>query len=254
MNINTHYIETIRENPGVIVIICIITSIILFAIFKHVTGKSNRTVTKYNPHNPLKYPLEPPIMGLYNNFVSSAECKEIIEFGQNLVKPSPVGFDNDSDTSVRSSWQAWIDADEYPVIQRLRSRIAKLVGYPETHQEQFQLLRYKSTQQYKHHLDSCNPQAADYQHCKEDARASGGFRELTFLIYLNGNFTGGETDFPAIKKKVKPSEGRAVLFRNLLPGTDESDPDALHAGLPVMSGTKWAINVWIRNGPYLPNL
>ena len=252
-NILNNYIENIRQNSIQMFIVGIIILVIIFVIYKYLTRES-KTLTNKNGSDPRKNPLELPILGLYDRFVSPAECKEIIRFGKDLVKPSPVGFDNDSDSSVRSSWQAWIDARSYPVIQRLRTKIAELVGYPESHQEQFQLLRYKTSQQYKHHLDSCNPSAGDYEHCKMDAKASGGFRELTFLIYLNDDFTGGETDFPAIRKKVKPAQGRAVLFRNLLPGTNESDPSALHAGLPVKSGVKWAINVWIRNGPYLPNM
>ena len=232
-------------------LIVLVSILLILLLYCYYRGNEK---TIYDPKSPIHNPLKVPIIALYNNFASVADCKEIIRFGKKLVRPSPVGFDNDSDSSVRSSWQAWIDPREYPVIKKLQDKIVKITGYPSTHHEQFQLISYKKTQQYKHHLDSCNPNAADHDACQADARMSGGFREFTFLIYLNGDFTGGETDFPAIQTKVKPAQGRAVLFRNLLPGTNDSDPNALHAGLPVKNGTKWAINVWIRNGPYLPNL
>jgi prolyl 4-hydroxylase len=243
------------ENPLYGGLLLALVVVILLIVFYYYQSKTT-TVNGVKSHltNPIDNPLHPPILALYDNYVSKSDCKEIISFGEKLVRPSPVGFDNDSDDSVRSSWQAWINPEEYPVISRLQDRICALIGYPSTHNEQFQLVRYKQNQQYKHHLDSCNPHAGDYEHCKNDARISGGFRQYTFLIYLNGDFEGGETDFPMINKKVKPAEGRAVLFRNILPGTNDSDPLSLHAGLPVRSGTKWAINVWIRNGPYRPKM
>ena len=41
------------------------------------------------------------------------------------------------------------------------------------------------------------------------------------------------------------------MFHNLLENTDESDVMSLHAGTDVTEGTKYLINVWIRNKPYI---
>merc|ERR1712136_88788 len=45
--------------------------------------------------------------------------------------------------------------------------------------------------------------------------------------------------------------GRAVIWRNLLP-SGFVDTRTLHAGLPPKRGSKYAINVWTRTGPFLP--
>ena len=37
-----------------------------------------------------------------------------------------------------------------------------------------------------------------------------------------------------------------VVFHNCIEGTTEINPDALHAGSPVVSGEKWAVNLWFR--------
>ena len=73
---------------------------------------------------------------------------------------------------------------------------------------------------------------------------NNGPRYLTFLIYLNDNFEGGETIFPNINKKIKPEKGKAVIFKNI----DENEniiKQSLHGGEPVRSGQKWIINKWI---------
>jgi len=47
---------------------------------------------------------------------------------------------------------------------------------------------------------------------------------------------------------VTPKKGDAILFYSQLPdGT--IDKNSLHGGCPVLSGTKWAANLWVWNGP-----
>jgi hypothetical protein len=51
---------------------------------------------------------------------------------------------------------------------------------------------------------------------------------LTFMVYLNEGFGGGETDFPEQGRTIAPAMGTALLFQHML----------LHAGKRVTSGTK----------------
>src|SRR5258707_1167290 len=51
---------------------------------------------------------------------------------------------------------------------------------------------------------------------------------LTFMVYLNDGFGGGETDFPEQERTIVPEAGTALLFQHML----------LHAGKRVTSGTK----------------
>lgn len=70
----------------------------------------------------------------------------------------------------------------------------------------------------------------------------------TFLIYLNEEYEGGETAFPAIGLRYRGRAGDALFWANLdqqqLP-----DPLTLHAGLPPTSGEKWVFSQWIRERP-----
>ena len=51
---------------------------------------------------------------------------------------------------------------------------------------------------------------------------------LTFLVYLNDGFRGGETSFPDVKRVVEPVGGRALIFQHAV----------MHEGRPVTEGTK----------------
>ena len=78
----------------------------------------------------------------------------------------------------------------------------------------------------------------------------GGRSRLTFLIYLNTlpeEDTGGATSFLQLGVKAKPKKNSAVAFNNYLKDSNgRGDQRCLHTGEPPTVGTKYAINVWIR--------
>ena len=50
-------------------------------------------------------------------------------------------------------------------------------------------------------------------------------------------------------EKVIGKVGRAIFWHNLDP-YGNPDPDTLHAGTPVVQGTKVGLNIWTRENPY----
>ncbi len=123
--------------------------------------------------------------------------------------------------------------------------LAGRLGVPVRYLEYCQCVRYEAGQYYGEHLDTLDedtpPGAAEV--------ARRGQRALTMLVYLNDDFEGGETHFPRLDRKVRPQRGTGLLFY-LLDRQGKPDPDARHAGLPVFSGTKYALNLWVRNRPF----
>jgi prolyl 4-hydroxylase len=78
----------------------------------------------------------------------------------------------------------------------------------------------------------------------------GGNRICTVLMYLSDVEEGGGTGFPNVGITVMPKKGRVLVFYNCLPGQPgRPDVKALHAGTPVISGVKWAVNKWCRQRP-----
>lgn len=185
---------------------------------------------------------EPPVM--VNSVLTPDECKHIIEAATpNFQRSKVVGQEDPS--NVRTSETAWVPKSD-PVAQKVLAKASELTGKPMDHCEDLQVVRYTPGTYYNEHHDSC---------CEADAACSifeknGGQRVGTLLVYLNNDFTGGETSFPQLQQKLKADTGSAIFFRPL--GTDDTrcHPNALHAGLPVTDGVKYVCNAWVREKPF----
>jgi prolyl 4-hydroxylase len=127
------------------------------------------------------------------------------------------------------------------IVMMLRARIAATSGLPSDGLEATVVLHYAPGEEFETHVDFLDPSVPGYA---EDLRVSGQ-RTATFLLYLNGDYDGGETDFPEIGVRYKGRKGDALLFRNVLPD-GRPDERMRHAGLPPTSGEKWLLSQWIR--------
>jgi prolyl 4-hydroxylase len=123
---------------------------------------------------------------------------------------------------------------ESPAVHALNRRLAAASDTRVEQGEPLQVLRYSPGQEYRPHLDAI----ADVDNQ----------RILTFLVYLNDDYVGGETEFLATGLKVKGAKGDGLLFRNADTAA-RPDPRAKHAGLPVDSGEKYLASRWIRERP-----
>ena len=114
--------------------------------------------------------------------------------------------------------------------------------------EDLQIVRYFPGQQFKPHLDAFDP--GTFEGRKELAGFGGRQRDVTLLIYLNKPLAGGATRFTTLGLDVEPEPGAALFWRNV--GADgKIDSRTMHAGLPVGSGVKFAINLWLRGAKAL---
>ena len=127
---------------------------------------------------------------------------------------------------------------ENPAIHALNRRLAAASGTEVRAGEPLQVLRYAPGEQYHTHSDAL-PNFPPAQQ-----------RVLTFLVYLNDDYDGGETSFPAVGIKVRGKAGDGLLFRNASAG-GAPDPRAIHAGLPVTRGVKHIASRWIRATPLI---
>lgn len=100
---------------------------------------------------------------------------------------------------------------------------ARKHNIPELFHEDYQLLRYRTGQEYKAHAD-------------------GGTdigRAISAVLYLNDDYKGGEIEFPNFGVKIKPEAGMLILFPSTYPYA--------HIAHPVTDGTKYAIVTWIKD-------
>lgn len=172
--------------------------------------------------------------------LSAEECAYIIQLSDERFGRSKIG-DQDTQNEGRTSYSAYLVIDDDPVLNGIRERIAQGIGIPSSHFEYFQCVSYENGQEYQAHYDTFDPETISGQ----EALADGGQRAWTLLIYLNDDYTGGQTYFPHLDLLATPERGCAVMFRNL----DHQGrvlPESLHAGLPVAKGKKYALNLWVR--------
>lgn len=180
-----------------------------------------------------------------DSVLTDDECKYIMKKADEMFAPSAVVGTDGQDAS-RTSETAWISKED-PVARKVFQKVSELTGKPIDCCEELQVVRYKPGTFYKAHHDSC---CTDDDACR-DFEKRGGQRIATLLVYLNEDFTDGETHFPEYDDmKLKASPGSAIFFRPM--GTTESKchPKALHAGLPISSGTKYVCNAWVRENKF----
>lgn len=128
-------------------------------------------------------------------------------------------------------------------------RVSQMIGEPFENQEDTMILRYRPGEAYDDHYDFVDPRVAQFQR----ELALQGQRIATVLIYLNEEYTGGETDFSLLGWRYRGSRGDALAFRNVS-AAGLPDLRTLHAGRPPASGEKWLLSKWIRDRRQLGRL
>jgi prolyl 4-hydroxylase len=175
---------------------------------------------------------------LFRGAFSHAECAYILrlekdDYARASVIDEATGLERID--PVRTADETHIDWEiENPLVHVFNRRLAALSATKVEQGEPLQLLRYRPGQQYRNHYDYI-PGAANQ-------------RILTALLYLNEDYSGGETGFPRIGLKVRGRTGDVLLFRNTQDGQRISESE--HAGMPVISGVKHIATRWIRTAIY----
>jgi hypothetical protein len=187
-----------------------------------------------------------PHIAVYRNFVSPALCGWMIERAKGRVSRALV-FDTATGKGRverdRNNSAFQINAIEFDLMIALtRARITAATGAGQDRMEPPQILNYQAGETFAPHFDFLDETlpglALDV--------AQRGQRAMTFLIYLNDDFDGGETDFSEIGLRFRGRTGDAILFHNL-DASGAPDRRTRHAGLPPARGQKWLFSQWIRD-------
>jgi prolyl 4-hydroxylase len=121
--------------------------------------------------------------------------------------------------------------EDFDLAQRLWRRVESYVSRVRLARqvcglnERFRFYRYAPDQRFSWHADA------------PFARDNGELSLLTFMIYLNDNYQGGETRFQSLS--VHGKSGMALVFEHGL----------LHEGAAVTEGTKYVLRSDIMFGP-----
>eukprot|EP00931_Biecheleriopsis_adriatica_P086847 TRINITY_DN61416_c0_g1_i1.p1 TRINITY_DN61416_c0_g1~~TRINITY_DN61416_c0_g1_i1.p1 ORF type:complete len:254 (-),score=48.51 TRINITY_DN61416_c0_g1_i1:67-828(-) len=180
-----------------------------------------------------------PLIAVCPNFVTDDEIQHLLGLAEGSWFPSAVdevaqdaakggqyvatGIHRRSEQK-RSSDSCVLKMGQTRTVQAIERRLCSLTGMNLKHLECMAMVRYAPGQFFKCHHD-------------------GGIRPWTVFLYLNDLPAGaaGETHFPELRLRVRPSKGCAVLWPNRLPD-GQADPRLVHEGLPPKSGVKYGVN------------
>jgi len=191
-------------------------------------------------HDPKIYTIE--------GVISSEECQHFREISAEYMERSMVSSLDAEEKKKgaldkrRTSRNCWVKHNYSATTMSVAKRISELVQMPIENAESFQVLHYNITQEYQPHMDTFDPETK----LGRSYLGKSGQRILTVLAYLSDVEEGGETEFPNIEKKVQPALGKIAVFHDCHEGTDTPHSGSLHGACPVISGEKWAFNLWYR--------
>jgi prolyl 4-hydroxylase len=189
-----------------------------------------------------------PLVRAFSDFIPLSVCELLIRQSARRLQPALV-YDPVNKRNIRYKTRtnsiAQFNLVENDLIHfLLQEKMSAACGVPMIQMEATAILNYQPGEEISNHFDFVDPDIANY----EQEIAENGQRIITFLIYLNDNYTGGETAFPELGFEHKGRAGEGLYFVNSLP---DGAPDlrTLHAGKPPLQGEKWIVSQFIRNRP-----
>ncbi|MDP7020076.1 MAG: 2OG-Fe(II) oxygenase [Pirellulaceae bacterium] len=165
-----------------------------------------------------------PYLITVSNFLSPEECADLIELTEQLgYSDAPINGPAGPTIakSIRNNDRVMVDDVDRANALWERARDV-CPTYYQAHRvvglnERFRFYRYRRGQVFRWHRDG------------SFRRANGDASRLTFLVYLNDGFAGGETLFE--DAAIEPQQGKALIFAH----------GYLHEGGEVLDGEKYVM-------------
>jgi hypothetical protein len=187
-----------------------------------------------------------PLVRAFPEFIPDQACGWLIERARGRLKRALIYAPEqggDVADEMRTNTAAGFDLIDADLVQiAIQYRMSVAVGLPVHNMEGPTVLHYEVGEQITNHFDFLNPKIPNY----ENEVAKRGERIITFLVYLNDEYSGGETDFHLLGLRHKGRRREGLFFTNALPN-GRPDTRMVHAGLPPTSGEKWIVSQFIRN-------
>lgn len=200
--------------------------------------------------------LDPRII-VFHDVISVAEMNFLKKEGSKVFSRSGIqnkGLPTKNDDEFRVSFTGWVldGPDPDSISRKLSVRVGLISGLDTTYKEifssseAFQVVNYGIGGMFNVHRDNLyhpywGPSSpADIYYVR-----GSGDRIATWMFYINDVRAGGATIFPRTNTRIPVIKGAAAFWYNLLPN-GEIDDRVFHGGCPVLLGSKWISNKWIR--------
>ena len=189
---------------------------------------------------------ESPLIRSFEGFVPDSVCGWLIDRSRGRLKRALVydakqGQDYASETRT-NSWAQFDLMGSELIHLLIQHRMQSACGYPLHNMEANAILHYAVGEEISNHYDFVDPNIPNYA----AEIAQNGQRMLTFLVYLNDDYEGGETEFPELDIVHRGQSGEGLFFVNALEN-NEADLRTVHAGRPPTRGEKWIVSQFVRS-------
>ncbi|HWA90781.1 MAG TPA: 2OG-Fe(II) oxygenase [Rhizomicrobium sp.] len=208
-------------------------------------GESPERFVAFEP--PVKV-CESPQVWTAERFVDPALCAWLVAQGAGKFKPAlmrEASTGNSAALASRTCSDFVFDILAGGVAMLLlRIKIARATGIPPPHMEPPQIFHYAVGEEIKPHYDFL----FDGRNAYGRDGTYRGDRLVTFLLYLNEGYGGGELEFVKAGYRYKGRAGDGIFFASQKDG--KQDWQSLHAAAPVTSGEKFILSQWIHDRPF----
>ena len=180
-----------------------------------------------------------PRIATVKNFVAPDVCDALVEIARGRLEPIGIAGENPIGLDVAGAMRFGVDDLSLQTILLL-DRIAELVGVPHRGLEAPTIMRFAGGKDYPAHVDYLDPSNPE----QAELIARNGQRAVSFLVFLNDDFSGGEINFPSVPMQFKAKKGDALFWWNI-DNDGAPAPATLNGNLAVTSGEKWVLSQWI---------
>ncbi|XP_052765928.1 prolyl 4-hydroxylase subunit alpha-1-like [Mya arenaria] len=181
-----------------------------------------------------------PYIVVVHDIITPIESDRVSRTASPRLQRSAVGIGKSIVHKMRTSQHIFLDRQEYVKNTTFIKRVEAFTGLNSRSYEQYQIGNYGvGGEYYLHHDYFPNTNVSSEDSFTSDQRIA------TFMVYLSDVQAGGATVFPNAGISLFPNKGSAVFWYNLFNNGTEH-PDTLHAACPVLLGSKWVGNLWIR--------
>ncbi|XP_037727403.1 prolyl 4-hydroxylase subunit alpha-2 [Drosophila subpulchrella] len=184
-----------------------------------------------------------PLLVLYHDVIYQSEIDVIRQLTNNrLIRATIIGNNTSVVSNVRTSQFTFIPASAHKVLATIDQRVADMTNMNMKYAENHQFANYGIGGHYGQHMDWFYPTAFEN---KLVSSPEMGNRIATVLFYLSDVEQGGGTAFPQIRQHLKPKKYAAAFWHNLH-ASGVGDVRTQHGACPIIAGSKWVQNRWIR--------
>jgi len=178
----------------------------------------------------------------WENAITPERCQEIIDSAGDTFETAVIGNENRAEDKTRKTNIHWSEDQElFDMVGHYGASANKQGKWnlQTSAMESVQIGQYPTGGHYNWHVDGLGLSPI---HAPDNEFLHGKTRKISFVLWLNDDFEGGEFEFHKSHTKdnvIRPSTGTILLFPSWV----------MHRVKPVKKGTRYSAVSWLVGKP-----